>query len=428
MSNSNRLHILIVTPSLPWPLVWGFGIRVYQIIRYLAQRHDVSVLAYAGPDDEDGASALQQTGATIHTVVRDEPSTAAKRQAQLTSLFAPASFQWQSLESKAMQTAIDRLLAAERFDVIQVESSQMCGFEFKFPGPLLVDEHNIEYELLYRTFKTERSPLRKFYNWIEYRKFRHEEQRSWKRSDGCILTSDREEAILRQVATHTPTLVVPNGVDIDSFQPSLGVRDPNNVVFVGVMHYRPNVDAAMYFVREILPHLVRERPNLTFTIVGGGPPEELRRLAGKNVLLTDRVPDTRPYVARAGVSVVPLRMGSGTRLKVLEGLAMGSPLVSTSLGCEGIDIVDGEHLVVADEPLAFARGVLRILDDPALASMLGRNGRALVESRYSWPSVLHQLETFMASGHRISGVSGGRNDRLQAPDRPPHSSPLASSQ
>src|SRR5207245_4095187 len=132
----------------------------------------------------------------------------------------------------------------------------------------------------------------------------------------------------------------PNGVDIDSFQPSLGVRDPNNVVFVGVMHYRPNVDAAMYFVREILPHLVRERPNLTFTIVGGGPPEELRRLAGKNVVLTDRVPDTRPYVARAGVSVVPLRMGSGTRLKVLEGLAMGSALVSTSLGCEGIDIVD----------------------------------------------------------------------------------------
>src|SRR5260370_38408885 len=112
------------------------------------------------------------------------------------------------------------------------------------------------------------------------------------------------------------------------------------------MHYRPNVDAVVFFVREILPPLLRERPNLTFTIVGGGPPEELRRLAGKNVILTDRVPDTRPYVARAGASVVPLRMGSGTRLKVLEGLAMGNALVSTSVGWEGLAIVNGEHLLV----------------------------------------------------------------------------------
>src|SRR5439155_13424236 len=127
------------------------------------------------------------------------------------------------------------------------------------------------------------------------------------------------------------------------------------------------VDAAMYFAREVLPLLLRERPNLTFTIVGGGAPEELRRLAGRNIFLTDTVHDTRPHVARAGVFVVPLRMGSGTRLKVLEGMAMGRPLVSTSLGCEGIATVDGEHLLVADDPASFAPGVLRLLDDPVLA-------------------------------------------------------------
>src|SRR6266850_325902 len=215
MTDSKRLRILIVTPSLPYPLIWGFGIRVYQIIKFLAQRHDVSVLAYAGPHDQDSVSALRLTGATIHPVVRDEATTAAKRTAQLTSLFSTSSFQWQSLESSAMQAALDRVLAAEKFDVIQVESSQMSGFEFKSPAALLVDEHNIEYELLYRTFKTERSPLRKFYNWVEYRKFRREEQRSWKQSDGCITTSDREEIMLRQHAPATPTVVVPNGVDTD---------------------------------------------------------------------------------------------------------------------------------------------------------------------------------------------------------------------
>lgn len=425
MTDSERLRVLIVTPSLPYPLVWGFGIRVYQIIKYLAERHDVTLLAYAGPHDRDNTAALEQTGATIHTVVRNEPTTAAKRQAQLTSMFSRKSFQWQSLESTAMQTAIDHLLATEHFDIIQVESSQMTGFEFNSSAPLLVDEHNIEYELLYRTFTTERSALRKVYNWVEYRKFRHEEQQSWKHSDGCILTSDREEAMLRQVSPRTTTLVVPNGVDIDAFQPTVGVRDPNSIVFVGVMHYRPNVDAAIYFAREIMPRLQRERPNLTFSIVGGGPPDELLRLASKNIVLTDRVPDTRPYVAHAGVVVVPLRMGSGTRLKVLEGLAMGCAMVSTSVGCEGIAVQDGEHLLVADDPVAFARSVLRLLDDEALASRLGRNGRALVEERYSWPSVLRQLEDFMRTRGGAKGLTN-RHSSLRAQDPDMHIRPLAS--
>jgi glycosyltransferase involved in cell wall biosynthesis len=177
------------------------------------------------------------------------------------------------------------------------------------------------------------------------------------------------------------------------------------VVFLGVMHYRPNVDAAMYFAREILPHLLRERPNLTFTIVGGGAPEELRRLAGPNVILTDRVPDTRPYLARAGAFVVPLRMGSGTRLKVLEAMAMGRPVVSTSLGCEGIAVVDGQHALVADDPSTFARTVLQVLGDPALASRLGSNGRHLVERRYSWPSVLKRLDSFMRASRRDSRLN-----------------------
>jgi len=412
MTDSQRLRILIVTPSLPYPLIWGFGIRVYQIIKFLAQRHDVTVLAYAGPRDQESVDALRATGAAIHAVVRGEPSTAAKRQAQLTSLFSPASFQWQSLESAAMQATLDRVLAQADFDVIQVESSQMAGFTFNSPAVFLVDEHNIEYELLYRTFKTERSPLRKLYNWIEYRKFRQEEQSSWKGSDGCIVTSDREELILQHHAPNTPSLVVPNGVDVDFFQPSPATVDPNSIVFVGVMHYRPNVDAAMYFSREILPLLIRERPNIKFTIVGGGPPEELRRLASKNIEVTGRVPDTRPYVSSSGACVVPLRMGSGTRLKVLEGLAMGRPLVSTSLGCEGIETINGEHLLVADEPAAFARSVLRILDDPALASGLATKGRALVEAHYSWPSVLKDLESFMRqSSRRLGGLPGGKGHR-----------------
>jgi sugar transferase (PEP-CTERM/EpsH1 system associated) len=404
MTNSNRLRILIVTPSLPYPLIWGFGIRVYQIIKFLAQEHDVAVVAYAGPNDHESIAALRETGAAVHAVVRQEPTIASKRHAQLTSLFSSTSFQWQRLESAAMQSTIDRLLKHNDYDVIQIESSQMTGFDYDSSAVFLVDEHNIEYELLYRTFKTEQSPLRKLYNWVEYRKFRHEEQRSWRKSDGCIVTSEREQAILHSYSPHTPSLVVPNGVDVDFFKPSSVTPDPDSVVFVGVMHYRPNVDAALYFAREILPLLLQVRPNLKFTIVGGGPPEELRRLASRNISVTGRVTDTRPYMASAGACVVPLRMGSGTRLKVLEGLAMGRPIVSTSLGCEGIATVPGEHLLVGDTPADFAGNVLRILDDPAFGAELARRGRKLVEDRYSWPSVLHDLERFMRATSELGST------------------------
>jgi sugar transferase (PEP-CTERM/EpsH1 system associated) len=391
------LRILIVTPSLPYPPSWGFGIRVYQIIRNLSVRHRVSVLAYASPHDGERVAALRETGATVHTVVRDEPSATAKRFMQLRSIVSPESFQRQRLSSMAMQQTIDRLLAAEAYDIIQVESSQMCGVEFKSRAPLVVDEHNIEYELLYRTYCTERSRLRKLYNWVEYRKSRRDEHRTWNKVAGCVLTSDREMAILRRYAPHIPAVVVPNGVDVEYFQPDTVAEDPNSIVFVGVMHYRPNSDAAVYFIREILPHIRRERPDTTFTVVGGGAPDELRSLAGQHVILTDTVPDTRPYVSRAAAFVVPLRMGSGTRLKVLEGLSMRRALVSTSLGCEGIAAVDGQHLLVADDPLAFARHVLRVLSDRELASRLGQDGRKLVEQEYSWPSIVGGLEDFLLS-------------------------------
>jgi glycosyltransferase involved in cell wall biosynthesis len=416
------MRILIVTPSVPYPPKWGFGIRVYQMVRYLAERHQVSVLCYAGPHDHEHVAALSRTGASVHTVVREPPVTGAKRRSQLTSLLSPASFQRQGLDSMAMRAAIKEILAAHEFDVIQIESSQMSAFDFGNPPLLLLDEHNIEYELLYRAFKTERSLLRKLYNAIEYQKFRREEQRSWRRADGCILTSDREQVILKRHAPEVPTLVVPNGVDVDYFRPRRAPTDPNAIVFMGVMHYRPNVDAALFFGREILPRILRKRPDARFVIVGGGAPDELRRLAGPHLILTEEVPDTRPYVSGAGVFVVPLRMGSGTRLKVLEGLAMGRPLVSTSLGCEGIAAVHGEHLLVADDADLFSRQVLHVLEDADLAATLGRNGRALVEGSYSWPSVIAGLETYMLQRSRVRPASASS---LVAPDRAVHCPPLA---
>lgn len=394
------LRILLLTPSLPYPPIWGFGIRVYQLVRELSRRHRVTLLTYGREDETPEAeaeniAALRAVGAEVHVVPPPRPL-GGKRGAQALSLLSPRSYQTSSLQSPAMQDALTRLLAGQAFDLIQVESSQMAGFDFGSKVPLVLDEHNLEYELLYRLYQGERSPGRRLYNWAEYVKFRREEQACWHRADACLLTSGRERELLRDETPDKAAVVVPNGVDIEFYQPSEAPVEPDSLVFTGLMSYRPNIDGIVYFVEEVLPRIHQVRPNVTLTIVGAGAGEEVDRLAGPRVTVTGTVPDTRVYFARAAVAVVPLRMGSGTRLKVLEGLAMGKPLVSTSIGCEGIHVKDGEHLLIADEAQPLADAVLCVLSDTALAASLARQGRALVECEYGWAAITAQLEAFYA--------------------------------
>jgi glycosyltransferase involved in cell wall biosynthesis len=388
------LRILILAPSLPYPLVWGFGIRVYQFVRILARRHQVSLLTYREPGDAGKVVAIESLGAAVHTVARATGTERSKRLAQVSSVFSPLSYQRRSLHSRDMQEKLDELTSRERFDIVQIESSQLAGFEFEPRAALVVDEHNIEYELLHRMYQTERSATRRLYNWLEFTKFRREEIRTWQRVSGCVTTSAREEKIIRGFVPNTPTVVIANAVDVDYFCRSDDVTDADALVMTGLMHYRPNIDGALYFLNEIFPHILVSRPKMVFYIVGKGAPDELTRFAGANVVVTGTVEDVRPYVHKSAVFVVPLRMGGGTRLKVLEGLSMEKAVVSTSIGCEGIDVIHGEHLLIADEPRAFADSVLKLSDDRELAAKLGRQGRALIERQYRWETVVDRLEAF----------------------------------
>ncbi len=318
------------------------------------------------------------------------------------SLFSARSFQRSGLQTEAMQEAISQLLKKNAYDIIQIESSQMAGFDYGSSAIVVLDEHNIEYELLYRMFRTEKSWMRRLYNGMEYLKFRHEEQQSWERADGCILTSVREEKLLKAHLPDKPTITAPNGVDIDYFSPSTAQPDANQIVFSGLMNYRPNIDGAQYLVREILPLLSAKHPDIHITLVGMGAGEEVYDLAGPHVTVTGEVPDVRPYVTQAAVVVVPLRMGSGTRLKVLEGLSMEKAIVSTSLGCEGISVTDGEHLLISDTPQDFADAVTRLIHDRALAVSLGKQGRTLVKEHYSWVPIIQEMEAFY---QKMSGSS-----------------------
>ena len=394
---SARLRILFVSWWLPYPpQSFGGAIRTYQILRHLASRHDVTLLAYGGSDALDDAAALSALGITVRLVPPPPTLTGSKRVVQARSLLGIRSYDAGRLRSPAMQRAIDEVLAPAEHAAILVELSQMAHFRFP-PGPLLiVDEQNIEFELHRRLARVEPGFTRKAFNLIEAIKIRREEPRVWKRAGMCLVTSEREEAIVRGLAPPTPTVVVSNGVDTAYFTPAdPSDRDPSALVFTGRMSYRPNTDAAIFFARDVLPIIRRRRPEVMLYLVGQDPPQEVQRLAGAHVVVTGDVDDVRPYLARAAVVVAPVRAGSGTRLKILEALAMGKAIVATRLACEGLRLDRERHVLLADDAPDFADEVLRALGDPDLASALGRNGRALVERAYGWPAVLVPLDEIL---------------------------------
>jgi glycosyltransferase involved in cell wall biosynthesis len=316
--------------------------------------------------------------------------------------------------SKEMQAKISELLRRDEFDIIQVEMNQLRSFRFDKNTVLVVDEHDIGFELLYRMYQNERSRLRRLYNWAEYKKFKREELKDWRDASGIVTTSAREQQIITRLSAGTPVAVVPNAVDVSYFEPSSEPINPDAIVITGLMKYRPNVDAVLYFVQEIFPHILASRPRMVFYIVGASPAEEVRRLASPNVVVTDTVADVRPYAHQAAVFVVPLRMGGGTRLKVLEALSMKKAVVSTSLGCEGIDAKHGQHLLIADEPRAFANSVLELLANRVLANKLAAQGRELVEHRYRWETVVEGLESFYVELLQATPVGASSGDQRGA--------------
>ena len=215
--------------------------------------------------------------------------------------------------------------------------------------------------------------------------------------DAVTCTSDIDAAVFQRHCAEDTIEIIPNGVDVAHYQPDFSAEAPAHLIYIGSMDWYPNEDAVSFFADEVLPQIHAEVPDVKFSIVGGNPSARVQKLAEKDgIVVTGRVPEIKPYFAEATVFVVPLRIGSGTRLKILEALAMGKAIVSTSVGAEGLDLKDGAEIFIADEPTVFAEAVTRLLKDPSLRRRIGESGRARVEQDYDWRSIsekLHQLYT-----------------------------------
>jgi glycosyltransferase involved in cell wall biosynthesis len=261
------------------------------------------------------------------------------------------------------------------------------------PAPVVLFEHNVEYLIWQRLATLERAPWRRALFELEWRKLRRQEAAACRRAALTLAVSDADRVRLAAMAPAASFDVIPTGVDTDYFAPSGAAERPGALVFTGSMDWHPNEDAVCHFCDDILPRIRERLPHATFTIAGRNPGPRVRSLASRaGIVVTGTVDDVRPHIAAAAVYVVPLRAGSGTRLKIFEALAMAKAIVSTTVGAEGLALTPDREIVMADDPTSFAARVIDLFDDPARRRRLGEAGRTLVETHYSWPQIARAFE------------------------------------
>jgi polysaccharide biosynthesis protein PslH len=400
-----RLNILLVTPLPPSPPRFGAQARIHGLMTRLARDHEISAVSLLDEefDAESCRRAMREYCREVHLVPNPNgKGGTAKRLLQLRSLASVRSFERQRCTVPLVQETLDRVMLGTRFDVVNLEFPYQAHYQLRqappgAPSPVVVlDAHDIAHDLLRQMARNPSSWARRLYAEVNWRKLRRDELAAFRLADGVYTCSAADQARLLASVSSARTAVIPNAADADFFQPrpSDPPCDGRTVVFFGLLSTVPNVDAVQFFVREVWPRIVRARPDARFKIIGAHPPPSLQALAGPRVEITGLVEDLRPHLAAAAVLVVPLRLGSGTRLKIVEGMAMARPIVSTTLGAEGIEVVPGRDLLVADDPTGFAAAVVRLLEDSRLAERLGRAGRQLAVERYSWNAAGRDLAAF----------------------------------
>lgn len=379
--------MLQFAPRVCWPLDTGAKLRNYHLARVLAQRAGVALLAFA--DRKQSPDELQDTYDQVITVPRDAAYTFAK---VLRGLLGPTPLPVLNYTTESMKRDLRRLLGRQDFDIVQMESIHLMDYLTIIRAarnhPVLVcDWHNIESELMRRYSEREPSRFRRAYAVKTARLMREFEKRALREFDAHIVVSERDAERLRELNPDARIFVIENGVDTALYSDA-GARDESparRIVFVGSMDYHANIDGAVNFAREVWPRLRERRPELVFTIVGKDPTPEVRDLAQiPGIEVTGTVDDVRPFYREAIAAIVPLNVGGGSRLKILEAMAAGVPVVSTTLGAEGLDVQHDENILIADTNEQFLEAIISLVTIKARHNHLVVAGRALVSRRYDW--------------------------------------------
>ena len=404
-----RLNILFVSPMPASPARYGAQVRVQALMTQLARRHDLTAVMLVDDEfDVDECRRAMQAYCREAVMVPNPYGREGltKRLLQLRSLASTPSFERLRVTLPVLQQTLDQILRARRFDVVNLEFPYLGHYDLRQAPPgerrpsLIVDSHEIAYDLARQFARAGGNLGRRLYAGANWRKLRRDELGTYRAADGVYLCSATDERRLLNQVPGVRTTVIPNAADVEYYQPrpTDPAPDGRTVVYFGLLSTIPNIDGVVHFAQNIWPRIAEAAPEARCKIIGGRPPPSLLALAGPRVKLTGFVSDLRPHLAAAAAVVVPLRLGGGTRLKIVEAMAMGKAIVSTTLGAEGIEAVPGRDLLVEDQPAAFAKAVHRLLAEPGLAARIGQSARQLAVERYGWSEAARVLEGFY---HRI---------------------------
>ncbi|MDG2305935.1 MAG: glycosyltransferase [Candidatus Binatia bacterium] len=382
-----RPQVLVVSPYSPAPAVHGGAVRMLNLIREMKKRCDVTLISFTDTPAESAPESLAELEALCRDVVlmpRDLHSAGER----LLPLAMHGFF------SERMFEMIEIWLEKRAFDVVQIEYTNMAHYlPPPCPGMLRVlVEHDVSFIAAERARENEGSLMRRAALWVDgLRTLRHE-VKSVEQADRVLTMSENDRETLARFVDPEPLSVVPNGVSCREFRFAPQEAEPATVLFVGFFRHEPNVTAVLHFAKEVLPRIRERVPNAIFRVVGAYPPASIRELADHDagIEIAGMVPETASHYRRATVFVAPILVGSGTRLKILEAMASGCPVVSTTVGAEGLGAGEGE-IQIADDPAAFASSVARLIEDRGRREALAQSARTFAEENYDWPVIARRL-------------------------------------
>jgi glycosyltransferase involved in cell wall biosynthesis len=394
------VKVLVITTKSPYPLNEGRALRTFNLLREMAAQHELHLLSFVQDElDVQGIAALREFCPVVQAVPLYLGSSAKFQLARdiVAEPFRQLPLQVLKYWTAPMRAAIAALRQVHHYDMVHLDMLHLGAYlDVLGDLPVLMMEHNVESQILARRADNQTSRARRTYLRYQQNKLAAYEATACRRADTVVAVSEPDVAQLQALSGRSDIVCVPNGVDTSFFQPALsaeagreGTDRAPTLIYVGGFTWFPNLDAIDYFRREILPLVHARHPTVKVKVIGRYPEaamvDEIK--ADPAIEMCGLVDDIRPHVHDAAVYIVPLRIGGGTRLKILDALAMGKAIVSTSIGCEGLEVEHGQNIVVADTPQAFADEVLALLADPERAVNVGRAGRERVLERYDWSAV-----------------------------------------
>ena len=392
------MRILWLKTELLHPIDKGGKIRTYHMLRELKRNHRITYLTL----DDGSAGHLAQEKASeycddlILVPFKQKKKFTAGFYLELAlNLASKLPYAISKYQSSEMTREITSRAHGDEYDLIICDFlAPAVNLPEELACPVVLFEHNVEADIWRRHYEVQSNPLKKAYLFRQWRKMTSFEKKICQRCDAVVAVSRNDRETISKVYEIQNVEDVPTGVDTNFFRPTGQITaKKHSLIFTGSMDWLPNEDAIQYFVDQIMPFIQRELPDVTLTVVGRNPSTELVKLAERNkqIIVTGRVDDVRPYIEQAVGFIVPIRIGGGTRLKIYEAMAMAKPVISTTIGAEGLPLRNGHDVLIADEPAAFAGAVVKVLTDGRFAEQLGQNAAEVVTTRFGWPVVAQRF-------------------------------------